>query len=333
LKSTFSFSKFVGTATASVWTVGWAFTATHAINYWMSVGGGGMAFSNSIIPVAGTLLGIWIVFRIFPHEGRRIANTPDNSPSEPWYRHTFGWFALLIWCAVAIIWNLCVFHTTFLAASKGQLLLTVMMVPFSLIGGFLLLLLFTAVGMFLDFLFQIKDDSGVPAPGATPVPPPILAQARRLEPVPQAETATDSNDSPFFHSPVLATLAAVAFINWFVFIAISICLGGNAIGTLPSQDGFILTSHGRHTAVSEFTWVFSLYYSAATLLGFPAIFILFGGKQYLRRPRKGKWYLKLLVAAFLTVWCVGWFGGVGRDFLESRADWIHLKDHPATSHH
>lgn len=330
MKSAFSFSKYVGTATAFVWTIGWAFTATRAINYWMS-SGNDLAWSNSIIPVTGTLLGVWTVFRIFPREGWHIANTPDASPPEPWYRRTFGWFALLVWCAVAIIWNLCVFHTTFLAATKGQFLLMVITVPFSFIGGFLLLMLFTAIGMFLDFLFQIKDDTVPPVPGATPAPPPILAQA--TPPAPRVETATDLDDPFFDKSPILVTLAVIAFINWFVFIGISICLGGNAIGSLPSQDGFILTSHGHHTTVSESTWVFSLYYSTATLLGFPTIFLLLGGKQFLRRPRKGKWYLKLFAAAFLVLWCAGWFGSIGHDFLKSRADWIHFKAQPSTVPH
>jgi hypothetical protein len=37
-------------------------------------------------------------------------------------------------------------------------------------------------------------------------------------------------------SPIIAALGILAFINWFVFFGVSIHLGGDAMGVLPSVD-------------------------------------------------------------------------------------------------
>jgi hypothetical protein len=136
-----------------------------------------------------------------------------------------------------------------------------------------------------------------------------------------------------FFKVILGSLAVAAFVNWFVFFGIDMYLGGEAIGTLPSQQGFILTDHGHHIVVPETKWVFSLYYSAATLLLTPAIILLAVGIHSWPRRREGEWPKKLLVGAFITVWCIGWFGGIGHDFLKSRADWKNLKTHSTISRH
>src|SRR5437660_9499316 len=64
--------------------------------------------------------------------------------------------------------------------------------------------------------------------------------------------------------PILGTLGILTFLNWFVFFGVGMYLHGDALGTLPSRDGFVLSSHGHHTPVSESVWLFSLIYSRAT---------------------------------------------------------------------
>jgi hypothetical protein len=197
----------------------------------------------------------------------------------------------------------------------------------------LLLVFFTGFAVSLDFLFQIKDET-IPRPveSSTPAPP-------KLAPTQPLESVASSDNSGFEMTPVLGILAVIAFINWFVFMGVSIYLGGDPIGILPSQDGFILKSHGHHTVVSEPTWVFSLYYSAATLLLSPAIVFLLIAKQFWLHRRElrtqgklSKWYVNLFVCVFLVAWCIGWFGGIGSDFLKSRADWLRLKHSTTESH-
>ncbi len=338
MNSPFSFSKYSGTAAACAWTLGWALIAICAMNSAKAPG-------NSIVPVAATLFGAFTTYGTFPRTGPSTANAPDIEPSppEPWYRRLGGWFAILVWCGVGAIWNLAIFSTAIRAAAQGQSLTMVILIPFSLIGGFLLLILFTAIGILLDFIFQIKDETAPrTVQGTAPARvPPISAQVPAPETAPAnlLKTSTASTSSLFKNSPIWGTLASIAFINWFVFAGISIHLGGDAIGTLPSQDGFILTSHGRHTAVSESTWGFSLYYSTATLLLTPAIIALAIGRfWWVHRKEvdagwfKVAWLKKLAVILFVTVWCIGWYGSIGHSFLKSRADWIYLKAHPAASH-
>ena len=129
----------------------------------------------------------------------------------------------------------------------------------------------------------------------------------------------------FRKTPILGALAMLSFPNWFVFAGISMYLGGDALGILPSRDGFVLTSHGRHTAVSESAWIFSLYYSSGTLLLTPLIWFLFIARQIGHRWKKQKWPLKLFVSIFLLVWIVGWYSSIGNSFRRSLGDWQKLK--------
>src|SRR6266850_6237737 len=90
------------------------------------------------------------------------------------------------------------------------------------------------------------------------------------------KAATPVNEASLKDHPIIATLGILAFVNWFMFFGVSMYLHGDALRTLPSRDGFILTSHGNHTPVSESVWLFSLLYSGATLLLTPLMMITVG---------------------------------------------------------
>lgn len=122
---------------------------------------------------------------------------------------------------------------------------------------------------------------------------------------------------------IFGILAFIAFFNWFVFFGVMMYLGGDAVGVLPSHDGFIVKSHGNRTAVSEGVWVFSLYYSTFSLLAFPAVMIPFGIYEVIKRGAQLKW--KWLIVLFLLVWTVGWFGSIGSAFHNSYIDWQKVK--------
>src|SRR5262245_19323565 len=112
-------------------------------------------------------------------------------------------------------------------------------------------------------------------------------------------------------APVVLALAILAFLNWFVFAGISIYIGGDAIGTLPSTDGFIVESHGQRTVVSEAVWLFSLFYSGGTLLLTPAIWPMFAARNGSEAWKKTRWQMRLAVGGFLCIWALGWYSSVG----------------------
>ena len=120
--------------------------------------------------------------------------------------------------------------------------------------------------------------------------------------------------------PVRSILASIAFANWFIFAGVTLCIGGDALRTIPSQQGFVVVSHGRETVVSEGVWLFSLCYTWATLLFTPLAFLLVLAVA-VRRPRKVYEYC---IAVFIMVWAVGWCYAVNRDAIASLADFIRI---------
>jgi hypothetical protein len=319
VNSHFSFSRYVGTMVAIAWTTGWLVGADCAVRYWMAIGTTA-ALVNLFLTMLPVAFGMWMIYRVFPRDyGPQPVTPPDSSPPEPWYRRITGGVGLVVWCAVAVFWNMAVFSVIARGAAKGQTLNILLMIPFSVIGILLLFVLFTAIAMLFDSLGQVEDKTGPPA-GLEPV-------ASRPKPQP-VEASAGKSSMALMDMPIHGALLVASWFNWFLFFAFSMYWGGDAIGVLPSRDGFILKSHGHHTIVSETVWVISLFYGAATLLGTPSIWISFFARGFLKYRPKSKWYAKLGIGLFITIWCLGWFGGVGGDFVKSYMDWKNLKNPP-----
>jgi hypothetical protein len=225
--------------------------------------------------------------------------------------------AVLVWCVVAIIWNVAVFGTSVRAVINGNYLTLLIMIPFVLIGLVLLIVLYSSVRVGIESLLKI----GTPKP-------PIITEVAKPPVLTESATPVESSDGISFKgSPVLGALAAIAFINWFVFFGVSMYLGGDAVGILPSKEGFVLKEHGRRIAVSEPVWVFSLYYSTASLLGTPAIIIPIGLLQLNKQKKNARPLAKILVGVFVSLWVVMWFSSIGSSFYRSYSDWQKLKQH------
>jgi hypothetical protein len=126
-------------------------------------------------------------------------------------------------------------------------------------------------------------------------------------------------------SPVLGTLLLLSFMNWFVCFGINIYLHGDAVGTFPSRDGFVVKSHGLYSPVSESVWLFGLFYSAATKLITPAIWIAAAVRIFRGRLAQPRWLTGPALCAFVGVWCFFWYSSVGRSFHRSLEDWQTLK--------
>jgi hypothetical protein len=126
----------------------------------------------------------------------------------------------------------------------------------------------------------------------------------------------------FRQAPIRTTAAAVAFVNWFVFFAVSYWwIGGDAIGTTPSTQGFVVTSHGRTTSVTESVWLFSLLYPLATLTLTPMLWLSLAATQLYRI--KGR--ARLFIIIFVGIWVIGWYFAAIRDGGRSLHDYHVMK--------
>ena len=330
MNSPFSFSKYAGVAAAAVWTLGWVLVADLAVNRYFRSGSGGALF-NAIVAIVGIAFGGAETFWFYPRKPGINSSSP--SPPEPWYRRAMGWFAATVWCFAAVVWNLATFGTLARSAIREQSLNFVILIPFSLIGLFLLLLLFVGITLVMDTVLQLGDVTPTPATTepvkepAAPPSPPIAGPIGSPPSSPSSKSEEPAAESSFKKSPILTTLALLSLVNWFVFFGVSLYSGGDAVGVLPSRDGFVVTSHGHHTAVSESAWAFSLYYSTATRLLTPLIWLLYAARMHGSKFKTAKWPTKIFISIFLVVWVVGWYSSIGRSFYRSREDWLKLK-HP-----
>ena len=126
-------------------------------------------------------------------------------------------------------------------------------------------------------------------------------------------------------SPILGTLFVVSFLNWFLFFAISTYLHGDALGTYPSRGGFVVKSHGHFTPVSESVWVFSLFYSGATVMVTPAIWIASAASMFGGQLRHRTLIARFGIPLFIVLWCLGWYSSIGSSFRRSLEDWRRLR--------
>ena len=135
------------------------------------------------------------------------------------------------------------------------------------------------------------------------------------------EKESDSAES-FQLSPIATTIIVVVAANWLMFFATSMYFGGDALGTIPSQQGFVVESHGNETAVSEKVWLFSLYYPFATLTISPIILLLLFATQLHKTKSSGP--ARYFVILFLLLWAAGWYYSIIRKGGRSIHDYINM---------
>jgi hypothetical protein len=166
MSSAFSFTKYSGVAATAVWTLGWFTVACLAwarqfpnqnnpsdVFDMSAAPRDGTAFVNLIVPVVATVLGGIVTIRSIRRG--HVEKSDAKAPQESVARRITGWFAAVAWCAVAVIWNLSILSCLIKAAREGQEILMLVMIPFSLIGLFLLLTLFVSLSVAIDSLFHL----------------------------------------------------------------------------------------------------------------------------------------------------------------------------------
>jgi hypothetical protein len=167
MSSAFSFTKYSGVAATATWTLGWFTVACLAgahqfpnqnspndVFELSPTPHDGTAVLNLIVSVIITIFGGFMTIRTFSR--RNWATKQDDKPEhETLARRLKSWVGAVVWFAAAVVWNLATFSCLIRAAREGQVVLMLMMIPFSLFGLFLLLLLFVGLGLALDWLFHL----------------------------------------------------------------------------------------------------------------------------------------------------------------------------------
>jgi hypothetical protein len=129
-------------------------------------------------------------------------------------------------------------------------------------------------------------------------------------------------------SRVLNRLVKVIAVNWVLCFGVTWYLGGSALGTFPSKDGFVLDNNGKHAVVSESVWLFSLFYTGISILVVPVVFAIGilseRSKAWVRKKQQTR---PMVIAAFLVFSGVA-FVGIGDSLYQSVKDWRHYKPGP-----
>lgn len=88
--------------------------------------------------------------------------------------------------------------------------------------------------------------------------------------------------------------AVVAAINFFIFFAGSLYLGGDALNGYHDASGYFLCAHGGCTAVSKAIWTYSYWHSWSSFAGIflafiePGIFYYMGAVTF--EYQQGPWF-------------------------------------------
>jgi hypothetical protein len=143
-------SRYAGVVATALWTLGWVTAAWLAFRHIDTTRIGAAALNLAVTCVCSALGFIMTVrlIRHLPGTQREI----KAEPAESWTRRLAGWLGGFVWCAVAVVWNLAVYGSLWRAVTNGPAPIVLLMIPFAVIGWFLLNLLFVGLGLIDDRL-------------------------------------------------------------------------------------------------------------------------------------------------------------------------------------
>ena len=138
-----SASRYSNTLATVVWTAGWIAAAGAAV---LRLVGSFDGWASLAVAVSVTLAA-WGCLRAYSTAAaERVAvPTEDTAAAGPWHRRVLGWLAALVWCGAAVAWNVGITVTLIRLAGDGRGGMVLFLVPWSLIGLFLLRVLFASV--------------------------------------------------------------------------------------------------------------------------------------------------------------------------------------------
>ncbi len=140
----------------------WVVVAHYAIQRAEAVHDGS-ALLSVVIALAFTALGSLATIRFIRRSP--VVQPEEKSPTESWFRRVLGWLGVLVWCLAGCAWNLAVAGCLARAARDGNAFIVLLLIPFSLVGWLLLLLLFVSIGVAIESVFGqekiVKEDHEV----------------------------------------------------------------------------------------------------------------------------------------------------------------------------
>jgi hypothetical protein len=158
--SRISFSGHGCLLSTAVWGLSWIAVAAVAFER--------VRYSRDLPSVVGLILSAtlgaaatWLTLRLARATGTAKSDAPTEK--EPWYRRVTGWFAAIVWCGAAILWNFSIIQVLLHIAHEGRGWFMIFLLPWSLIGWFLMFVLFTGLGVVVDSLItMLWGGSGPP---------------------------------------------------------------------------------------------------------------------------------------------------------------------------
>lgn len=164
----FSVSRFAAVSATLVWTLGWVASACVGVGR-VATTPDAPAFLVLGVAALLTACGCWVLTGLV--RGGQGEPAEGREEPEPWSRRITGWLTGLFWSGCAVVWNIGTITWLVRAADEGDSWVMLVLIPWSLVGWFLLLVLFTWVGTLLGSLLAVLCRARcLPKPPSAPRP-------------------------------------------------------------------------------------------------------------------------------------------------------------------
>ena len=147
MKVSFSFAGYGILAATAVWTLGWIAATVLAADRVDQSHDIASFVALAVTMIFGSI-GMWITFQMWTL--REPAESNTSTPKEPWFRQITGWIAAIFWCGGAVAWNFGIIGWQLRMAHDGRGWSMLILIPWSLIGWFLMGVLFVGLGVVMD---------------------------------------------------------------------------------------------------------------------------------------------------------------------------------------
>ena len=147
-----------GISATVVWTLGWLAAACVAIRR-AALCSGGSAWLGAGVAVLMVALHSWVLVR-FLRRGRfrwtgPVGRSEHRPFREPWPRRIMGYLAVILLVGFAVAWNIGLIGWLVQTADEGEGWWMLVLIPWSLLGWLLLVMLFAGIGVMVDSLLTV----------------------------------------------------------------------------------------------------------------------------------------------------------------------------------
>jgi hypothetical protein len=143
-----------GIAATGVWTLAWLAAAYAAVSR-AAASADASAWLGAGIALLMVALHSWVLLRLLRtdrHQVSPAARSEHRTYGEPWPRRLLGYLAVLLFVGVAVAWNVGFIGWLVQAADEEEGWWMLVLVPWSLLGWLLLVMLFAALGVIFSSL-------------------------------------------------------------------------------------------------------------------------------------------------------------------------------------